>query len=106
MKSILRALTALFVLFNLAACAQIPMLNAKDNPFRNREMDYTTQAVVNQYPLSMPPGVTAPTTQPLFVIPPGPNFYLSGPATPMTPPGFESFYPIPKLPVKYLDSNS
>ena len=106
MHSFLRGLIGIFFLFELSACSQIPQLNGINNPFRDREMDYTTHAVVNQYPLSMPPGVTAPTTAPLFVIPPGPNFYLSGPATPMTPPGFTDIYPVPKLPVKYQESNS
>jgi uncharacterized lipoprotein len=106
MKIILRALTALFTLFNLAACSQIPFFSGNNSPFRDREMDYTNQAVINQFPLSMPPGVTAPVTQPLFIIPPGPNFYLAGPATPMTPPGFNDLYLPPKLPVKYQESQS
>ncbi|MCX7123241.1 MAG: hypothetical protein NTV32_06205 [Gammaproteobacteria bacterium] len=106
MKSILRGLTALFVLLNLTACSQIPQLSGNNNPFRNREMDYTTHPVMNQYPLAIPPGVTAPTLEPTFIIPPGPNFYLAGPATPITPPGFSDVYLVPKLPVKYQDANS
>ena len=102
MKIILRGLASLFVLFNLTACSYL----TAGGPLRDREMDYTMHPVINQYPLAMPPDITAPTTEPLLVIPPGPNFYLSGPATPMTPPGFIDIYPVPKLPVKYQDSNS
>ncbi len=100
MQLLSRGLFLSLVILNLTACSDL----AAKGPFRNREMDYTTQPVYNQYPLQTPAGLTPPQTSPTLVIPPGQNFYPAGPATPMTPPGFNDVYAVPPVPVKYQAS--
>lgn len=69
--------------------------HVKSKTFRDREMDYLRQTVVERPSLAIPEGVSLPAFAPHFELPPGPDAYPPQESVMMTPPGYEAHVPVP-----------